>query len=178
MKYKRLISFDFDKTLFHTPEPELGKDIFLEKTGNNWPHRGWWGKPETLDMNIFDIPLNQWVYSKYVEFSDIEENFMILATGRLMKVDGMFDNVNKILDKNSIEFNEVHLNWGEDTLKFKLKLFEQKIQHLGVEEFIMLDDRQEHLVEFEDWANDFSKKNNIKITIVDVISKIEKTFER
>ena len=178
MKYKKLISFDFDKTLFHTPEPEFGKDIFLEKTGKVWPHRGWWGKPETLDMNIFDIPLNQWVYSKYVEFSDIEENFMILATGRLMKVDGMFDNVNKILDKNSIEFNEVHLNWGGDTLKFKLKLFEQKIQSLGVEEFIMFDDRELHLIQFQEWANDFSKKNNIKITIVDVISKIEKTFER
>ena len=171
MKYKKLISFDFDKTLFNTPEPELGKDIFLEKTGNQWPHRGWWGKPETLDMNIFDIPLNEWVYSKYVEFLE-EENFMILATGRLKKVDGMFDNVNNILDKNSIEFDEVHLNWGGDTLKFKLKLFEQKIQHLGVEEFIMLDDRQEHLVEFEDWA----KKQNIKVTIIDVINKTEKTF--
>lgn len=178
MKYKKLISFDFDKTLFLTPEPEFGKDIFLEKTGKVWPHIGWWGKSETLDLKIFDIPLNQWVYSKYVEFSDIEENFMILATGRLMKVDGMFDNVNKILDKNSIEFNEVHLNWGGDTLKFKLKLFEQKIQSLGVEEFIMFDDRELHLIQFQEWANDFSKKNNIKITIVDVISKIEKTFER
>lgn len=172
MKYKKLISFDFDKTLFHTPEPEFGKDVFLEKTGNHWPYRGWWGKPETLDMNIFDIPLNQWVYSKYVDFSDIEENFMILATGRLRKVDGMLDNVNKILDKNSIEFDEVHLNWGGDTLKFKLKLFEQKILHLGVEEFVMLDDRQEHLLEFEDWA----KKQDVKVTIIDVINRTEKTF--
>lgn len=174
MKYKKLISFDFDKTLFFTPEPELSKDVFLEKTGKVWPHRGWWGKPETLDMNIFDIPLNKWVYSKYLEFSDIEENFMILATGRLKKVDGMVDNVNKILDKNSIEFDEVHLNWGGDTLKFKLKLFEQKIKHLEVEEFIMLDDRQEHLVEFEKWA----EEQNIKITIIDVVNKTEKTFNK
>jgi len=97
---------------------------------------------------------------------------MILATGRLKKVDGMVDNVNKILDKNSIEFDEVHLNWGEDTLKFKLKLFEQKIKHLEVEEFLMLDDRQEHLVEFEKWA----EEQNIKITIIDVVNKTEKTF--
>jgi len=173
MKHKRLISFDFDKTLFFTPEPELGKDIFLEKTGSNWPHRGWWGKPETLDLDIFDIPLNEWVYSKFVDFSESDDNFVILATGRLKKVEGMRDNVDKILEKNGIEFHEVHLNWGGDTLKFKTKLFEQKIQSLGVEEFVMFDDREEHLVEFEEWA----KLQNIKITIVDVVNKTEKTFD-
>ena len=36
----------------------------------------------------------------------------------------------------------------------------------------MLDDREEHLVEFEKWA----KNQNIKITIIDVVNKTEKTF--
>jgi hypothetical protein len=173
MKYKKLISFDFDKTLFFTPEPELGKDIFLEKTGKVWPHRGWWGKSETLDLEIFEIPKNDWVYNHFLKYNDENsENYIILATGRLKKVEGMSDNVNKILEENNIEFDEVHLNWGGDTLKFKTKLFEQKIQFLGVEEFIMLDDREEHLLEFEKWA----KNQNIKITIIDVVNKTEKTF--
>jgi hypothetical protein len=174
MKYKKLISFDFDKTLFFTPEPELGKDIFLEKTGTDWPHRGWWGKPETLDLKIFEIPKNDWVYSKFVEFSKSNENFIILATGRLKKVEGMRDNIDKILEENNIVFDQVYLNWGGDTLKFKIKLFEQKIESLGVEEFIMFDDRQEHLIEFEKWA----EVQNIKITIIDVVNKTEKTFNR
>jgi hypothetical protein len=172
MKYKKLISFDFDKTLFFTPEPETGKEIFLEKTGNNWPHRGWWGKSETLNMDIFDIPLNEWVYNHFLNYSEEFENFIILATGRLKKVEGMLDNVDKILEKNGIDFHEVHLNWGVDTLKFKIKLFEEKIKSLGVEEFIMFDDRSEHLSEFEKWAD----KQNIKITIIDVINKTEKNF--
>ncbi len=172
MKYKKLISFDFDKTLFFTPEPEFGKDIFLEKTGKVWPHIGWWGKPETLDLEIFEIPKNDWVYNNFLKYNEDSENYIILATGRLKKVEGMVDNVYKILEKNDIEFDEVHLNWGGDTLKFKLKLFEQKIKSLGVEEFIMFDDRELHLIQFQEWA----KEQNVKVTIIDVINKTEKTF--
>ena len=86
----------------------------------------------------------------------------------------MRDNVDKILKKNGIEFDEVHLNWGGDTLKFKMKLFEQKIESLGVEEFIMFDDRELHLIEFEEWA----KEQNVKVTIVDVVNKTTKTIDK
>ena len=174
MKHKRIVCFDFDDTLFHTPKPEDGKTIFLEKTGNIWPHRGWWGKPETLDIEIFDIPLNKWVHDFFLEHKNTPSDFVMLATGRLRKVDGMRDNIDKIFRKNGIEFDEVHLNWGSDTLKFKIKLFEQKISELEVEELIIFDDRQEHLPLFEEWA----KEQDITITIVDVVNKTQKTFER
>jgi len=59
-----------------------------------------------------------------------------------------------------------------------LKLFEQKLKEHKVKEFIMFDDRHEHLPHFEDWATEFSKENGVKITVVDVINKTEKTFER
>ena len=42
----------------------------------------------------------------------------------------------------------------------------------------MFDDRQEHLPHFEDWANEFSKKNDVIITVVDVVNRTEKTFNR
>lgn len=31
MSYKRIVSFDFDDTLCHTPKPEEGKIIWKEK---------------------------------------------------------------------------------------------------------------------------------------------------
>ena len=37
MKYKKLICFDFDATLFHTALEEDGKVIWQEKTGEKWP---------------------------------------------------------------------------------------------------------------------------------------------
>jgi len=172
MKYKKLISFDFDDTLFHTKRPDEGKNIWLEKTGQVWPHIGWWGKSDTINLDYFECPINEWVHEKYKEHIDIEDNFIIAATGRLDKVDGMRDNVNRILHENKMFFHEVHLNTGGDTLIYKIKLFESKIKELEVDEFIMFDDRQEHFLLFEKWAIE----QEIKITVVNVVTKTSKTF--
>ena len=172
----KLVCFDFDDTLFYTPKADVGKTTWLEKTGTVWPHIGWWGKSETIDIDIFDIPINQWVLDRYEYHRSQKETKVIVATGRLKKVNGMLDNINKLFKQNNLEFDEIHLNWGGDTLRFKLKLFEEKIKQNEIKEFIMFDDRQEHLPHFEEWADKFSKENNIKMTIVDVINKKEKTF--
>lgn len=166
---KRLVCFDFDDTLCNTPDPSEGKKIFFEKTGKPWPYQGWWGRADSLDLSVFDIPLNKWVYSKYLDSISNPDNYTILATGRLKKSLGMIENIQKILNFHNLSFDEVHLNWGGDTFKFKTTLFEQLIDKLGVEEFVMYDDRLEHLEKFEEWAN----SQNTTITIVDVINKTE-----
>ena len=173
MQYKRLICFDFDDTLFHTPLPEEGKIIWKEKTGTEWPHRGWWGKPESIDDAIFDIPKNEWTYKKYLEAVADPDAYVILATGRLAKVPGMRDKVDKLLRDNNIEFDEVHLNWGGDTFIFKCHLLEQTIAKLGVPELIFYDDRAEHLPKFVEWA----KSQDINSMIVDVVNKTATTIQ-
>jgi len=173
MAYKRLISFDFDDTLCHTPKPEDGKKIWFEKTGTVWPYTGWWGKKESIDMDVFDIPVNQWVYQKYLESISDPDNYVILATGRLKKAPGMVEGVEKILNFHNLSFDEIYLNWGGDTFNFKTTLFEQLIEKLGVQEFIMFDDRQEHLVKFEEWASE----HHVDVTVVDVINKTETLFK-
>jgi FMN phosphatase YigB (HAD superfamily) len=172
MSYKRLISFDFDDTLCHTPKPEEGEKVWLEKTGTVWPYNGWWGRPESIDPEIFYVPLNQWVYAKYLEAVADTDNYVILATGRLKKKEGMLDNVMKILNQHNLSFDEVHLNWGGDTYNFKTKLFEEKIEELGVHEFILFDDRHEHLIKFEEWA----EEQLVDVTVIDVINKTTKKF--
>jgi hypothetical protein len=174
MSYKRLISFDFDDTLCHTPKPEEGKEIWKEKTGTDWPYGGWWGKAESIDPEIFDIPVNPWVYQKYLEAVSDPDNYVILATGRLNKVPDMLNHVKTILNNNNISFDEIHLNWGGDTYKFKTKLFEEKIEELGVKEFVMYDDRQEHLVKFEEWA----EEHHVDVKVIDVINKKETNFSK
>ena len=77
-----------------------------------------------------------------------------------------------ILNKNNISFDEVHLNWGGDTYNFKTKLFEEKIEELGVHEFIMYDDRHEHLVRFHEWA----EQHHVTIKVVDVVKKEETIY--
>jgi len=173
MTYKRLISFDFDDTMCHTPKPEEGKIIWKEKTGTEWPYGGWWGRAESINPEIFDIPVNPWVYKKYLEAVSDPDNYVILATGRLKKKEGMLANVMSILNQHNLSFDEIHLNWGGDTYNFKTKLFEEKIEELGVKEFVMYDDRHEHLVKFEEWASE----HHVDVTIVDVIKKEETKYK-
>ena len=163
-KIKKLISFDFDDTLFHTPLPEEGKKIWKQKTGKDWPHRrGWWSKPESLDTEIFDIPINLNIYEKYKRAVSDPSNYVILATGRIKPLEVEVFN---ILDTYNFNFDEIHLNPGIDTYEFKSNLFEKLINELQPEEFIMYDDRKVHLIRFVEWA----KNMPCKVTLIDAIS--------
>lgn len=164
---KTLYSFDFDGTLVHSPEPHEGKLTWLRETGIQWPYNGWWGKAESLDTKIFYVPKNEWVYQRYLEAVSDEDNYNILATGRLQKVPGMRENVERILNQHNLSFDEIHLNWGGDTFRFKITLFEQLIQKTKCDDFVMYDDRHEHLIKFRDWA----KEQSCPVTVVDIVNK-------
>ena len=165
--YDKLVCFDFDGTLFHTPEPHEGKQIWLRETGIVWPYNGWWGKAESLNTDVFYIPVNEYVLARYKEAVADPKTYVILATGRLQKVAGMRACIDKILTQHNITFDEVHLNWGSDTYNFKTRLFEQLMSKLKIKEFTMYDDRHEHLVKFKQWA----VGQRADITIVDVVNK-------
>ena len=144
--YNTLYSFDFDDTLIHTMLPDPGVQIWEEKTKTPWPYKrgkviGWWSKIESLDISIFDTPKNEWVYKKYSEAKSDPSGYVILATGRLDTVDGMRESVQKILHHYEMEFDEIHLNWGGDTFKFKTTLFQNLITKTGCRHFVMYDDR-------------------------------------
>lgn len=157
-----------DATMIHTMLPEEGRKIWLDKTGENFPNpTGWWGTEESLDLDIFYHPLNQWVYKKYQEHTSDENSICFLATGRLEKIK------HKVLDlinfHNLDKFESINCNnMKRSTVTFKKILFEQKIaQYPTAKEFIMYDDRQEHFTEFIEWG----KKQKIKVTIIDVVNK-------
>jgi len=145
-------------------KPEEGKPIWKEKTGEDWPHRGWWSKPETLDLDIFDTKVNPYVYEEYLKAVSDPDNYVICATGRVEK---LRPEVEKLLSEKNLAFDAIYLNTGGDTFNFKCRLFEKLIRKLGVSEFTMYDDRELHLIEFKKWA----KTINCKIKIVDVINK-------
>jgi FMN phosphatase YigB (HAD superfamily) len=169
MEYKKLISFDFDYTLCHTLEPEEGKQIWKEKTGNEYPFSGWWGRPESLDLDIFDIKLNEYTYKEYLKAVSDSSNYVILATGRIVP---LRPQVMKILNKYNLAFDDVFLTKGH-TYEFKRDLFTRLIKEMNPEEFIMYDDREEHLIKFEEWA----KTQPCDITIVDVKQKTIKKIK-
>jgi sialic acid synthase SpsE len=83
------------------------------------PHRGWWSKPESLDMNIFKIDLNEWVYRKYLETIVDPKNYVILATGR---IELLRKEVETILSHHNLKFDKISLNWGVAFLNKQLKI--------------------------------------------------------
>jgi len=162
--FKKLISFDFEGTLIHTPVPETGKPEWERKTGLSWAGRGWWGQKDSLNTNIFYIPVNQWVYNQYEKYKSDDDNYVFVATGRLKRLEPQ---VQKVLSLNDIDC-DLYCNTGGDTFDFKCNLFKSLMKsNPKADELIMFDDRQEHLKEFVTWA----KRQPIKVTIIDVVNK-------
>lgn len=167
---KKLISFDFDKTLIMTPLEEEGKLAWEKHYNTHFPKRGWWSHPESLDLNVFQPKPNDWVLSEFIKATS-EDNYVFIATGRIKKLE---NHVQKILEYNNINkrdfsrtfgYDDLFTNTGGETFYFKCNLFEKIIRdNPGADEFIMYDDREEHLDKFCEWA----EKQPIKIKIYNV----------
>ena len=160
----KIIIFDFDATLVHTTTPEIAIPIWEKKTGIRWMYDGFWSKSESLSLDVFHIPLNMWVYNKYLEHKKEENTKIFLATGRLKKLE---KHVQAILDYHDVTFDGVYCNTGGETYNFKSRLFESLIKEHKATELIMYDDRHPHLKKFQIWRNDI----DCEIKIVDVINK-------
>lgn len=187
---KTMYIFDFDYTLFFSPTEDIGKSHYKLITGCDWPYNGWWSKKESLDVDIFNIPRNEYTYNKYLEACNDNNGSKILVTGRLNKVDGMRENIIKLLYRENYIFDEVlvmqkfnnkpengkngvYLSDGS-TYEFKIKLFDKIIEILDYDRIVIYDDRHEHIVKFYKWAS--TKK--IEILIVNVVNKKIKIFNK
>ena len=109
---KNLAIYDFDGTLMNTPEKEEGKEIWKEKTGEEYPHRGWWGRRESLNTNIFDIQPISTIYFKKKKDIVNPNTYVIILTSRLEKLRPEVEN---ILDIHGIEPDELILKKGNET---------------------------------------------------------------
>jgi hypothetical protein len=58
MRNKIYRFWDFDGSLIDSPLPDYGKEQYERIKGIKYPHIGWWGRVESLDLNIFDIQAN------------------------------------------------------------------------------------------------------------------------
>jgi predicted kinase/predicted phosphatase len=160
---QRLVFFDFDDTLFHTPI----KSEWMLKFGEPFK-RGvdWWKSPLSLDLSLFDIKTNDWTIDKY-NHSKENGDYLIMMTGRVVTLE---NEVRKVLESQNLEFDEyIFKPIDSVTLEYKIKTLEDKIKEFNPTEVVFYDDRRDHLPEFVKW----SKSQKTDITIVDVITKKE-----
>lgn len=138
----KLRIFDFDGTLVRTQTPEEGKLIWEEKTGVRWPHKGWWGRKESLDCEVFEHPLIESTQKAYIEERKIVGP-IIMLTGRMGKLS---KEVEYILEKYNLVFDEYRYNTGGDTFSNKVKQIGDILnKDKTIREISLYDDRFEHL---------------------------------
>jgi hypothetical protein len=163
---KTIVIMDFDGTLIDSPIDVDGREFWKEKTGDEFPHKGWWGKKESLSLEVFDIqPIGKVLvdYNKHIENGDT----IYLVTGRIPKLG---DEVRAILDKHKLTFSKgvvskdpfkeleapsdgVYLRRsGKDTADFKIKLFTNMVEAEKPDKFVIYEDRFDHVKVFKDWS--------------------------
>jgi hypothetical protein len=142
MRPTRLEVFDFDNTLFRSPEKPAG-----------WPEgKGWWGRPESLQEPCVPARPGEdwWIEGTVTEARraiDDPDTLAVLMTGRLVK--RFTERVRDLLGQMSLEFDEVHLTPGGGTLPFKLDMILRILEQRPEIEYVRIwDDREEHMPEF------------------------------
>lgn len=170
-KITKLSIFDFDGTLIDTPLPEVGKKIWLEKKGTPWPHEGYWGRHESLDLEVFEMPTVADVITDYEkEYAD-ENTAVVLLTGRMVK---LTDHVMAVLKSKELVFDDYHLNRGGETSQAKIKSMEKLlIKYPDVTEMTLWDDRLLHVPIFQAFGDELLKTGRIKYFKINVVPTVD-----
>lgn len=159
---KKLFAFDFDKTIMQTPEPEEGKEIWKEKTGNEYPHIGWWSKPESLDLNVFSIKPFPSILNILKKEMNNPNSYVIVLTSRLEK---LRPSVYSVLDANWIDVHKLDMS-NDDRTKGD-KILEYIDEFSDLEEINVYDDREKEILIYQG-IRDYIPKN-IKYNIYFVV---------
>ena len=106
---KRLVIFDFDGTLIDSPEKESGKVIWKQKTGQDYPYDGWWGRKESLNTDVFDIRPFPSVLAQLEREKATPDTKVVILTARMEKLRPEIEN---ILSLNNIVVDDVILKKG------------------------------------------------------------------
>ena len=154
--------FDFDGTLMKTPHPDEGKKQWEEFTGKEYPHIGWWSKPESLDDAVFDIQPIENTVTDYLREKSNPDTLVIMLTGRIPH---QAEQIEELLLLHNISFDEYHYKGNGDTLSSKFNTIKSLLNRFpNVKEIEMWEDREPHAIEFKQWG----KENgvNLKVNLV------------
>lgn len=154
---KTLAIFDFDDTLFWSPQPPKG-------------HKGnWWISGESLEGKaVPKVPdesfWNEDVVGYALNLYNNPEYYTVMMTGRIG--DRFADRINELLKQKHIRFAEKYYNeFGGDTAEYKIKAIKNLLEKLpNVERLIMWENEAEKA---EKYSEEFSDKIKFKIYMVD-----------
>ena len=141
---KRLAAFDFDGTLMDSPEKESGMQNWSEKKGEPYPHKGWWGRKESLDLDVFDIQPFPSILNQLKKELATPNTYVIVLTSRLER---LRPEVQAVLDKNNIRVHKLDMKDGWEDKGQKILDYVKEFPQL--EEINVYDDMDERIAELK-----------------------------
>lgn len=159
-KITKLAVFDFDGTLVDSPLPEIGRKEYETKTGEKWPHKGWWSRGASLDHTIFDIPVIPAVIEDYERVRKQPDTSVIMLTGRL---EILKKYVMSVLEKYGLKFDQHYFNTGGSTDVVKMATLDTYLEeHPDIVHVELWDDRLEHIPQFTEWGTKKVEQGRLK----------------
>jgi len=141
---KRLCIMDFDGTLISSPMPEEGKPMWSDYHKKSFPFIGWWGRPESLDLNVFDIKPFPNVLNQLKKEQSTPNTYVVILTSRMEK---LRPQVEAVLNKNNIVVDKVDMKRAEGNKGVKVLRYIQQFPDL--EEINVYEDRDTDIQAYE-----------------------------
>jgi hypothetical protein len=148
----RLCAFDFDSTLIDSPQKESGKIQWSEKMGKPYSYQGWWGRPESLDLNVFDIKPFPKILNLLNKDVSTPATYTIVLTSRQEKLRSL---VQEVLDVNNIHANKLDMQRDQRTKGQKILDYTKKFPDLR--EINVYDDKGTDILSYENIKNQLPK---------------------
>jgi hypothetical protein len=166
----KLAIFDFDGTLSNSPKPEEGIPTWEKHKGISFTHDDWWGRPESLDTNIFDIRLFTNIVNILKKEQNNKNTEVIILSSRIEKLRPYIVN---ILRKNKLSVKYLELKKDDKTKGEKILDLLNKMP--SVKTIDVYDDRNVEIKSYLDIKNDIPNDVKFNIFRVDngMINKIE-----
>lgn len=155
---KRLVAFDFDATLFNTPDDVQGKKTWEKKKEEKYPHIGWWGRPESLDLDVFDIKPYAKVLTRLRKEVARKDTYVIVLTARHKKLRAQ---VQAILDDNDIKVDRLDMKAGSKTKGEKILDYLNDMPE--IKEILVFDDQEKHLDSYREIKDKLPKGVELNI---------------
>jgi hypothetical protein len=172
----KLAFYDMDGTLMDTPMPDVGKEQWEEVKGEPYPHKGWWGRAESLDTDVFDIkPFPSLLSSLKQDNADPNIHTYLLTS----RIERLRPAIMNLLSVNDIKLDGYLLKNDHRDKDQRIKDILKK--YPDVEEIDIYDDRQKEFELLRGLKDDIGHQMKIniykadtgKVTLLECITTFE-----
>ncbi len=137
---KKLVFIDHDGTLMDVPMPDTGRILWKQKTGMEYPHQGWWGQPDSLNTEVFDIKPFSSIESILKKENANPNSYTVLLTNRIPKFEPIIKN---LLGSMGLQFDQY--SFKTDHRNKKQRILEISSKFPSIEEINVYDDQNDQI---------------------------------